>query len=150
MTCRGRGILQLQVVQVGLHMGNINLAAPFAHDLRPGYHLRWLYHLLVLLLLLLLMHGVLLSICGGFSLGFGGSLHDLTDFVGSVRRFYPLELLVSRCGVRDEAKVGDRLWRLAIDHFDGLGVHHCLLLVLVLEAGAGWVAGFLRAHAQVV
>ena len=147
MTCRGCRVLQLQIVQVGLHVRDVNLAVALAHNLRARYHLRWLNHHLLLLHLLMLLLGVR----GCLSLRLGRGLHDLTDFMGGIGGFYPLELLVSRSITAHEAEVRDWLGRLTIDHFYRLGVHRrLLLLVLVLEASAGGVAGLLRTHAQVV
>ena len=34
MTCRSSGVLKLQVVEIGLHVRNVNLAVALAHNLR--------------------------------------------------------------------------------------------------------------------
>ena len=139
MTCRGCRVLQLQIVQIGLHVRDVNLAVALAHDLRARYHLGWLNHHLLLHLLM-----VLLGVRGGLSLRLGRGLHDLTNFMSGFGRFNPLELLVSRSITAHKAEVGDWLGRLTIDHLYRLRVHRrLLLLVLVLEAGAGRVAGLL-------
>ena len=107
MTCRGCRVLQLQIVQVGLHVRDVNLAVALAHNLRARYHLRWLNHHLLLLHLLM----VLLGVRRGLSLRLGRGLHDLTDFMGGIGGFYPLELLVSRSITAHEAEVRDWLWQ---------------------------------------
>ena len=134
---RCSGVLAVQVVQKGLEVGYVHLAAAL------GY--LWARHDLGRRWVLLLS-----SVCGGFSLRFGSCLHDLTDFVGSFGGFNPLELLVM-LSVRaaHEAEVRYRLCRLT--HFHSFRVHHhLLLLVLVCEASADRIPSLLRAHAQVV
>ena len=105
-------------------MRDVNLAVALAHDLRAWDHFRRLHGL----------HLVLLGVRGRFTLGFGGSLHDLADLVSGVRGLDPLELLL----FGDKTEVRDRFGLLAAHVVDDFRVHY--VLVLVLEAAARRVA----------
>ena len=81
MTCRSSGILKLQVVQVGLHVRDINFTVTLADYLGSWDHLRWLHRLL---------SSKLGNTRARVSLGLGCcSLHDLADLVGCIRRLDP-------------------------------------------------------------
>ena len=61
MTCRSSGILQLQVIVVGLYMGDINLAATFADDLWILDHFGRL-NVMLLMLSLMVHRGCILIV----------------------------------------------------------------------------------------
>ena len=132
-------ILKLEIVQVGLHMGDVDLTVAFAHDLgtRDDF---WCLDSMVL-------QRVLGGTVGrGFSLCLCRCLHHLTDFVGGLGGLDSLELLLLlhfKAEIRADLACLALVDRLRVDHM-------LLLLMLVGEAGTCRVAVLLGSHAHVV
>ena len=100
-------ILKLQIVQVGLHMGDVDLTVAFAHDLgtRDDF---WCLDPRV----------IGRAVGRSFSLRFRRCLHHLTDFVGGLRGLDSLEMLLL-LHFKAEVRAGFR-------------VHHLLLLLVLV------------------
>lgn len=128
-------ILKLQIVQVGLHMGDVDLTVAFAHDLgtRDDF---WCLDPRV----------IGRAVSRSFSLRFRRCLHHLTDFVGGLGGLDSLEMLLL---LHFKAEIRADLVCLAL--VDRLRVHHLLLLLmLVREAGTCRVTILLGSHTHVV
>lgn len=81
MTGRSSCILELQIVQVGLNVRDINLAVALAHYLRTRYNLRGLHWMVCRVL-----------VARHFSLCLGSSLHHLTNLMSGIGSFNSLEV----------------------------------------------------------
>ena len=87
MTGRCSCVLQLQIVEIGLHRWDIDLIVAFAHNLGVGDDLGSLHWVSNISLLRN-------AVGRGLSLRFCRSLHNLTDFMSSICSLYALELLL--------------------------------------------------------